>query len=335
LSTESAAVTAGPDGREPGTAGTITLSGGPDTAKGEAARWAALECRIAQSTAPRGTAPYLWLVPAVIAVLAGMTLHRDVPHPPAAVVAVAALLVLVLAIQPEAQRVRAGAGPEPDLHELDAYREWLPRRVPAVPAATLAAAERYLGVLAGGRWRSAHLLIARRGNGPCAIAQHCQAGDRIELILDDCIAEGPPGAAIGALAHEARHSGVLTLAAASLSGLLCQPWPVLLAAAWALPWPAALTLGAAGRAIAVLAGLRLAATLIFWAVEISCDLGAAADRGVAAAGAVFDVIAAEDARAVRSFARRAVARMLNWGAPPPYPPLWLRRAAVRLRYGSG
>jgi hypothetical protein len=299
----------------------------------EAERWAALERRVAQSTAPRGTGPFLWLVPAVIAVLAGLTLHRDVPHPVAAVAAVAALLALLLAVQPEARRVLAGTGPEPDLQELDDYREWLPRRVPAVPAATLAAADRYLGALAGGRWRSAHLLIARRENGPRAIALRYQAGDRVELILDDHVAEGPPEVAIGALAHEARHCGRLALAAASLSCLLCQPGPVIVAV-WALPWPAALTLGAAGQAIAVLAGLRVAATLIFWAVEISCDLGAAADQGVAAVGAVFGAIAAEDARAVRSFARRAVARLLTWAAPPPYPPLWLRRAAVRLRYGA-
>jgi hypothetical protein len=335
LSTESAAVITGTDGGgEPGAAGTATLPPGPETVGGEAGRWAALEFRVAQSTAPRGTVPFLWLVPVVIAVLAGLTLHRDVPHPPAAVAAVAALLVLRLAGRGEAQRLLARTGTEPDLQELDDYAEWLPRRVPAVPAATLTAVGQSLGALAGGRWRSAHLLIARRGNDPRAIAQHGQAGDRVELILDDSIAEGTPAVALGALAHEVRHCGVLTLAAASLSGLLCQPGPVIVAA-WALPWPAAFTLGAAGQAVAVLAGLRVAATLIFWAVEVSCDLGAAADQGVAAAGAVFDVLAAEDARAVRSFARRAVARLLNWGAPPPYPPLWLRRAAVRLRYGSG
>ncbi|MGH3247238.1 MAG: hypothetical protein ACRDOI_13660, partial [Trebonia sp.] len=235
---------------------------------------------------------------------------------------------------PEVQRALAGTGPEPDLQELDDYTEWLPRRVPAVPPATLAAAGRHLGALTRGRWRSAHLLIARRENGPRTMALRSLAGDRVEVILDDYVAEGPPQVAAGALAHEARHCGRLTLAAGSLSGLLCQPGPVI-AAAWALPWPAALTPCTAVQAVAVLAGLRAAAVLIFWGTEVSCDLGAAASTGAAAMGAVFDAIAAEDARAARSFARRAVTRLLNWSAPPPYPPLRLRRAAVRLRYGGG
>lgn len=334
MSTEITAVTTGRDGGdETGTAGTATLTADPQATDEEAARWADLERRVAQATAPRGTAAFQWVVPVVTAVLAGITLHRGVPHPAAAVAVVAGLAVLVLAVQPEAQRARAGTGPEPDLKELDDYREWLPRRVPAVPAATLAAADRILGALAGGRWRSAHLLIARREGGSRPLAQRCQAGDRIELILDDHIAQGPPQVAAGMLAHEARHCGRLTLAAGSISGLLCQPGPVIVAA-WALPWPVTLTPGAAGQAITVLAGLRAAATLIFWAVEVSCDLGAAADQGAAAEGAVFDALAAEDARARRSYARRAAARLLNWGAPPPHPPLWLRRAAVRLRYGS-
>jgi hypothetical protein len=321
-----------PAGLEQVTAGTATLADGPQATEEEAARWADLERRVAQSTTLRRPASFQWVVPAVMAVLAGITLHRDVPHPPAAVAAVAVLLVLLLAVQPEAQRIRASTGPEPDVKELDEYVEWLPRRIPAVPAATLTAARRHLAALAGGRWRSAHLLIARRENAHRPVAQRFQPGDRIELILDDHIAEGPAEVAAGALAHEARHCDRLPLAASSLSGLLCQPGAVLVAA-WALPWPATLTLDAAGQAIAVLAVLRVTATLLFWGVEIYCDLGAAADQGAAAQCAVFDVLAAEDARMTRSFARRAVARLLNWGAPPPHPPLELRRAAVRLRYG--
>ena len=335
MSTEITAVNAGASGgEEAATASTATLTADPQATDEEAERWADLERRVAQSTAPRKTVPYQWVVPVVTAVLAGITLHRYVPHPAVAVAAVAVLLVLLLAVQPEAQRIRAGTGPEPDLKELDGYTEWLPRRVPPVPAATLTAASRHTRALAGGRWRSAHLLIARREPGHRPVAQRFQPGDRIELILDDHIAEGPAEVAAGALAHEARHCDRLPLAASSLSGLLCQPGPVIVAA-WALPWPATLTLGAAGQAIAVLAVLRVAATLIFSGAEIYCDLGAAADQGAAAQRAVFDVLAAEDARMTRSYARRAFTRLLNWGAPPPHPPLGLRRAAVRLRYGSG
>ena len=332
MSTEITTVNTGPGGGEE--TGTATLTADPQATDEEAERWADLERRVAQSTAPRKTAPYQWVVPVVTAVLAGITLHRYVPHPAAAVAAVAVLLALLLAVQPEAQRIRAGTGPEPDVKELDGYTEWLPRRVPAVSAATLTAAGRHTRALAGGRWRSAHLLIARREPGHRPVAQRFQPGDRIELILDDHIAEGPSEVAAGALAHEACHCDRLPLAASSLSGLLCQPGPVLVAA-WALPWPATLTPGTAGQAVAVLAVLRVAATLIFCGAEIYCDLGAAADQGAAAQRAVFDVLAAEDARATRSYARRAVVRLLTWGAPPPPPPLWLRRAAVRLRYGNG
>jgi hypothetical protein len=294
----------------------------------EAERWAGLERRVAQSVG-HSAPPLAWVTMAVMAALAGLTVHRVIPHPLAAVIVVAVLMVVMLAGQVEAQRIRASAEPAPDVAELEEYAAWLPRRVPAVPAQTLAAADRYLGQLAGGRWRSAHLLIARTGRLDI-VARHHRAGDRLELVLEDHLAEGPPGAAAAALAHEARHSGMLAAAAQSLARLLCQPVP-LLVAVWALPWPATLTPGAAEMAVAAVAGLRVVATLIFWAVEIACDLGAARDQGAAAARAVLDVIAAADAQARRSYARRAIVRFVNWGAPPPHPPLWLRRAAVHLR----
>jgi hypothetical protein len=315
------------------------LDGGPGPGArplgDEAERWAVLERRVAQSVG-YSAPPLAWVTVAVMAALAGLTVHRVVPHPLAAVIVVAVVMVVVLAGQVEAQRVRASAEPAPDVAELEEYAAWLPRRVPAVPAQTLAAADRYLGQLAGGRWRSAHLLIARTGRLDI-VARHHRAGDRLELVLEDHLAEGPPGAAAAALAHEARHSGRLTAAAHSLACLLCQPVP-LLVAAWALPWPATLTPGAAEMAIAVVAGLRVAATLIYWSVEIACDLGAARDQGTAAEHAILDVIATADSQARRSYARRAIVRFANWGASPPHPPLWLRRAAVRLhtaRPGGG
>ncbi|HEY1618623.1 MAG TPA: hypothetical protein VGG25_13460 [Streptosporangiaceae bacterium] len=328
MSTDSTA----PARPEPGAAGTATLPRSAGTAADEASRWADFERRVAQSTIPYVPSPYQWIAPLAVAIVAGLTLHRDVPHPLPAVITAAALLALALALRPEAERIRTGRGPEPDLQELDAYTAWLPRRVPAIPPATLAAAARHTAELAGDRWRSAHLLIARREDGSRAIAQFCQAADRAELILDADIAEGPPEAAIGSLAHEARHSGRLALAVRNLSCLLCLPAWVLIAT-WALPWPATLTPAAAGQAIGLAAGLRITATLLFWGVEIACDLGAAADHGPAAAEAAFAVIAGADAQLTRSFARRAALRLLNWGATPPHPPLRLRRAAVRVRYG--
>lgn len=328
MSTDIAPVATEPDGGPAGPAGTATLTAGPQTPEEEAERWAALERRVAQSTASRKPPGFVWVVPAAMAVLAGITLHRYVPHPPAAVTAVAVLLVLLTAVQPECQRLMAGTRPAPDPQELDDYWEWLPRRVPPVPPATLAAARRYLG---RGRWRSVRLLIARREDGSRPIARHLRAGDRIELVLDDHIAEGPSEVARGSLAHEARHCDWLPLAAGSLSSFLCMPVQVM-AAVWALG-PATLTPGAAVQAVAVLAGLRLAATVLFYGAEIYCDLRAAADQGAAVQRAVFDAIAAEDARARRSFAWRAVLRLINCGAPPPHPALWLRRAAVRLMPG--
>jgi hypothetical protein len=316
---------------EPGTAGTATLPESAEAGDEEARHWADLERRVARSTVPSLPSGQ-WIAPLAVALLAGLTLHRHVPHPLPAAAAAAALMALLLALQPEVQRIRAGNRPDPDLKELDGYTAWLPRRVPAVPPATLAAAGRHTGDLAGGRWRSAHLLIARREDGSRLIAQFCQAGNRIELVMDADIAEGPPEAAIGVLAHEARHAGRLALAAENLSCQLCLPAWVLVAT-WALPWPATLTPAAAGQAIGLAAGLRVIATLLFWSVELACDLGAAADHGPAAAEAGFAVIADADAQMTRSFARRAALRLLNWGAPPPHPPLWLRRAAVRIRYG--
>ena len=307
----------------------------PETADedAEAIRWADLERRVGASSSARtsrGWSPE-WVIPVVIAVLAGMTVHRYVPRPLPAVAVVSALLVLRLALQPEVLRARADAGPEPDTQELEAYTEWLPRRHPAVPAETLAAASRYAAALRG-RWRSLHLLVARRGDGRRLVAQRFQPGDRVEIVLDDYIAEGDPRVAVATMAHEVRHCGWLPLAAGSLSGLLCGTGPVIVAT-WALPWPGTFA-GTAVQVIALLAGLRVAATVLQWGVEVSCDLGAAADQGAAAEHAALDLLAAEDARMPRSFTRVAVVRLLNWGAPPPHPPLWIRRGAVRLRYGA-
>ena len=239
--------------------------------------------------------------------------------------------MLVLALQPEGQRLRAAAGPGPDLQELDDYTRWLPRRVPAVPAATLAVADRYARALTGGRWRSAHLLIARRDSGSRPMALNNQAGDQIELILDDYIAEGPPEVAAAAWhmrpviahAHPRRREPE-------------QP---------ALP-ARSRHRGSLGAALArhFHAGRRGAGNRGDSRAPRGGDAHLLGSRGVlrpggrcrsgaAAMNAVFDTIAAQDARpGVPSFARRAIARLLNWGAPPPYPPTWLCRAVVRLRY---
>lgn len=299
----------------------------------EAGRWADLERRVGASSSARTTRGWSpeWVIPVVIAVLAGMTLHRYLPRPLPAVAVVSALLVLRLALQPEVLRARAAAGPEPDTQELDAYTGWLPRRDPAVPPETLAAVARYAAALRG-RWRSLHLLIARREDGRRLVAQRFQPGDRVEIVLDDYIAEGDPQVAVATMAHEVRHCGWLPLAAGSLSGLLCGTGPVIVAT-WALPWPGTFA-GTAIQVIALLAALRIFATVLQWGVEVSCDLGAAADQGAAAEHAVLDLLAAEDARMPQSFTRVFVVRLLTWGGPPPHPPLWLRRGAVTLWYGT-
>jgi hypothetical protein len=131
--------------------------------------------------------------------------------------------------------VQAARGPAPDTAELDEYARWLPRRVPAVPAGTLAALQRHAQALTSGRWRSVHLLIARREDGRRPLAQRVQPGDWVELVLDDHVAEGPAEVAAGMLAHEARHCDPFPLAATALSAVLCLPVPVLVAAWPSLP----------------------------------------------------------------------------------------------------
>lgn len=308
---------------------------------GEAARWEDFERRVAQATLPSAYAqpvPVQSLIQLlqslgqlVIAVLAGLALHRLVPHPLAAVIPVALLAALRLALVAEASRVRGGLPAKEHLGELDEYRRWLPRRVPAVPPETLAAADECVRRLER-RWGAARLLIARREPGhPNTVSQQRPVGNLAELVLDHRVAEGPPAVAVSSLGHEAAHCGGLMSAAMSLSTRLVSSF-IVIVAAWALPWPGTFP-AAAGESAGVLAGLRLMATLLFWVVEIRCDLAGASFAGPTAERAAFDLMAAEDARATRSFTRRAFAHFFNPALSPPHPPLWLRRAAISLRHG--
>jgi hypothetical protein len=262
-----------------------------------------------------------WLAWAVTGVLAGAGLHQLVRHPAAAVAAATALFALGGALTSASTRLRARSQPEPgSMADLAAYREWLPRRVPPVPAATLTVVDRYLAQVTSHGWGSAQLLLARyKGGPPGPMGGTNPVGDRLELVLGSHVAEGPTEVAAVTVAHEMRHMRQFRLAMWDLAVTLRRQQVLIIIAGWEWSWAAAV--------VAVVA-LRLAAMLICWSVEVSCDLGAAADHGAAAMRATYEVMTAgRRARgAAHRPARQAISGMLHWASAPTHPPIALRRA---------
>ena len=82
-----------------------------------------------------------------------------------------------------------------------------------------------------------------------------------------------------------------------------------------------------------LAALHVACMLLSWAIEISCDLGAAAAVGPAAMTATYQVMAAyRRRRRAAPAVKKAAAYALYWAAGPAHPPITIRRAVIRARY---
>ena len=275
---------------------------------------------------------------AAVALLAGTGLRQLVPHPVALIAAIAGVVVVtglagpawlrrvsrLHAAHPEYNLARV-AGAEPGwVAEAAAYRQWLPRRVPPVPAQTLAAADRVLAGVTARGWRSAHLLIARAGPGsPLPMGVTRLLGDRVQIVLGDCIAEGPPEVAAATLAHEARHT---TAVHAAIWNLLAMRARLIFLVGWALAWPAALW-----AALAVHAGLAA----LKWYMEVSADLAAARATGPEVMTKVFDVmtdLAAARRRAQRQALARTGMRALSWAAGPGHPPIRVRRAVITAWY---
>ena len=245
--------------------GQLVTASGSDLAGGldDESRWWVREetARADGVRAPVGVREVGWpLGAAAVALLAGTGLRQLVPHPVALIAAIAGVVVVtglagpawlrlvsrLHASHPEYNLARV-AGAEPGwVAEAQAYRQWLPRRVPPVPAQTLAAADRVLAGVTARGWRSAHLLIARAGPGsPLPMGVTRLLGDRVQIVLGDCIAEGPPEVAAATLAHEARHT---TAVHAAIWNLLAMRARLML--------PGRVGAGLAGRAVGGAGGAR-------------------------------------------------------------------------------
>ncbi|MGH3277271.1 MAG: hypothetical protein ACRDNZ_23450, partial [Streptosporangiaceae bacterium] len=256
----------------------------------------------------------------------GLAAHLG--RPAWAVAAVTACLAVAGLAAPAVMRWAFGIQQpqEPEwVPELGAYRAWLLRRVPPVPAATLAAADRILGGLAGRRWRSAQLFIARYENGsPGSMGGTEPRGNRLQVTLGDYVAQGDPDVAAATLAHEARHTGRWPYALRGLGTAARARGPLVIG--WAVPWAAV---------IPAVVALHVACMLLSWAIEISCDLGAAAAVGPAAMMATYQVMTASRRRRRAAPAvKKAAAYALYWAAGPAHPPVAVRRAVIRARYLS-
>lgn len=318
-----------------GAAGMTTLPSRPAAAEGQAQdleseRWEREEraAGVAMSTGPGLAARVQRLGSAAISVLAGMGLAAHFGRPVAVIAVIAVYLVLAGLLSPAARRWVAGKQQphEPEwVADLVAYRAWLPRRVPAVPAETLAAADRILGKLARPRWRSAHLFIARFPDGHRGSMGGTQMrGNRVHITLGGLVAEGDPDVAAATLAHEARHVGKWQCALHSLTKTTRSRG--LFVIGWAVPWPAVIP--------AVLA-LQVSCMLLSWAIEVGCDLGAAADTSPAAmmaTYAVMDEFVHHRSRAM-PMPKKVAVRTMHWVSGPDHPPIAARRAIIRARYG--
>ena len=332
------------DGPAAGRAGVTTLPGRPEAghasspdsgeqkaADPESERWEREERAVgaAMADAPGLAARARQLGGAAISVLAGTGVAAHLGRPAWAVAAVTAYLAVAGLAAPAVTRWAFGIQQpqQPEwVPELGAYRAWLLRRVPPVPAATLAAADRILGGLAGPRWRSAHLFIARYEDGrPGSMGGTDPRGNRLQVTLGDYVAQGDPEVAAATLAHEAHHAGRWPYALRGLMTAARARGPLVIG--WAVPWPAVIP--------AVLA-LHVACMLLSWAIEISCDLGAAAAVGPAAMTATYQVMADyRRRRRAAQAAKKAAAYALYWAAAPNHPPITVRRAVIRARYLFG
>jgi hypothetical protein len=254
----------------------------------------------------------------VISWLAGMGLRAaHVPHPVWLVAVVIAVLVTAGTAGRELLLRRAAGAGEPEwAGELGRYRQWLPRRRPPVPEAVLTAADGYLAAMASGPWQSAQLIIARRPPDVpwMTMAGVERRGTRLVVHLDEQLACDSPAAALGALAHEARHQrgGHRLLRALGQTGFDRG----YLIAGWAAPWP-----DAVWAAISV----HLLLILVSWINETGCDIAAASDTGRQAMMAALSAMAAARRASPASPGQRA----LRWLEGPPHPPVPVRRVIVR------
>jgi hypothetical protein len=237
----------------------------------------------------------------------------------------AVLIAARLAAPPLARRrLRAAAPAWADaaaVHEL-----FLAARV---PAATLAAANRYLPAITAGSGKKAWLYVPRcAGTGQhswrCEAAGVLQPGGGLLVVLGEHSAADPAVAA-ASLAHELGHQAGWTRPVLNVvhSARLTAGW------GWAAAgldgarfgWPGVLVFAAGFQAVSLLAE---------WTAEAACDRRAACAEGRATVLRAFAYIAARQAacRAAVPWWHRTGPTVVRWAAGPSHPPLALRRAIV-------
>jgi Zn-dependent protease with chaperone function len=179
------------------------------------------------------------------------------------------------------------------------------------------------------QWHGVNVYLSRCSRsgppdtGACRNAGVLPTNGRLIVVIGEHMATVSPQITAAVLAHESRHtySGRMYLSYLVMLSRLVG-WVII---GWAVPWPALLP--------AVLA-FHIAATLLSWAIEVSCDLGGAAEVGPDAMLAALNHISqtiAQDNRD-RSGSARYTRTVLMWAAGPIHPPLPLRRAIVSLRW---
>jgi hypothetical protein len=239
----------------------------------------------------------------------------------------AVVLAARLAAGPVARLLRAGRG-EPGWTAAAAVHE---RSLPGrVPAATLAAAGRYLSAIAAARGQSRAWLYVHPCAGEdshtrlCRSAGVWQPGGRLMAIVGEHAAADPAAARVS-LGHELGH----------VTGWTYRAFVVLHGArkAGGWGWAAAGLIGAGWGWAGVLAAaavFQAASLLAVWTVEAACDRRADRAEGRAASLDGFAYIAAAQA-ADRPASRwgRAAGLVLRWAAGPSHPPVWLRTAVIR------
>jgi hypothetical protein len=268
-----------------------------------------------------------------VAVIAGLTLAGMVlrtflvPSPLLIAVVIGALAAWAAAgvlAGPWARRQRAElarqAGRVADpawVSEMNAHRQSLDGRL---PAATLKVIDQYMAVLTAAGSTSAHVYVASRsGTGWLPMSVTVPDRDRVRIYLGEHVALAGPHVTGATLAHEVRHLRRWCRLGSAMTRIAGKyGWLIL---GWALSRPAV------GPAMLA---LLIAIMLANWAIEISCDLGAAAAEGKHAIGAVFDLMTPAGGRRGRREWRWWALTVLGWTAGRTHPPVAARRLAVRI-----
>ena len=201
-----------------------------------------------------------------------------------------------------------------------------------IPAEIMEAVSRVISQIrgeGGRRWHGVNVYLSRCTSteppdmGACQTAGVVPMNGRLVVFVGEHMASGSPVITAATLAHERRHVRPVRMYLAWL-GMLSRlaGWVII---GWAVPWPALLPAALA---------FHVAVTLLSWAIEVSCDLGGAAEAGAGAMLAALNHLSRTAAQLSKDRSRpaRYTRAALIWTAGPAHPPLPLRRALLRLRW---